>query len=121
MATDSRREYDSHGGRASGLLCRIFHEISLVLSDRLPGALLRRMFFVTGGYHRYFSHRSFKTSRFFQFIIALIATMSTQKGVSGGPRIIAITTAIRIPKKTCIRRAGGFSVVAYRLDSIESL
>jgi stearoyl-CoA desaturase (delta-9 desaturase) len=40
-----------------------------------------RMFFVTGGYHRYFSHRSYKTSRVFQFIIALIATSSTQKGV----------------------------------------
>jgi stearoyl-CoA desaturase (delta-9 desaturase) len=40
-----------------------------------------RMFFVTAGYHRYFSHRSFKTSRAFQFIIALMATSSTQKGV----------------------------------------
>ena len=28
-----------------------------------------RMFFVTAGYHRYFSHRSFKTSRVFQFIL----------------------------------------------------
>src|SRR6185369_12770335 len=26
-----------------------------------------RMFAVTGGYHRYFAHRSYKTSRFFQF------------------------------------------------------
>src|SRR6202046_4017101 len=40
-----------------------------------------RMFCVTAGYHRYFSHRSFKTSRVFQFIIALIATTATQKGV----------------------------------------
>jgi stearoyl-CoA desaturase (delta-9 desaturase) len=40
-----------------------------------------RMFFVTAGYHRYFSHRSYKTSRAFQFIIALVATSSTQKGV----------------------------------------
>ncbi len=40
-----------------------------------------RMFFVTAGYHRYFSHRSFKTSRIFQFLMALIATTSTQKGV----------------------------------------
>jgi len=40
-----------------------------------------RMFFVTAGYHRYFSHRSFKTSRFFQFVMALMATTSTQKGV----------------------------------------
>jgi len=40
-----------------------------------------RMFFVTAGYHRYFSHRSFKTSRAFQFVMAFVATMSTQKGV----------------------------------------
>ena len=40
-----------------------------------------RMLFVTGGYHRYFSHRSFKTSRVFQFLIAVGATSSVQKGV----------------------------------------
>ena len=40
-----------------------------------------RMFFVTAGYHRYFSHRSFKTSRVFQFILAFLAMTSTQKGV----------------------------------------
>jgi stearoyl-CoA desaturase (delta-9 desaturase) len=40
-----------------------------------------RMFGVTGGYHRYFSHRSYKTSRFFQFILAMLAQSSTQKNV----------------------------------------
>lgn len=40
-----------------------------------------RMFFVTGGYHRYFSHRAFKTSRFFQFVLAGGAQSSFQKGV----------------------------------------
>ncbi len=40
-----------------------------------------RMFGVTGGYHRYFSHRSFRTSRWFQFVLALLATSSAQKGV----------------------------------------
>jgi stearoyl-CoA desaturase (delta-9 desaturase) len=40
-----------------------------------------RMFFVTAGYHRYFAHRSYKTSRWFQFVIAFIAVSSTQKGV----------------------------------------
>jgi stearoyl-CoA desaturase (delta-9 desaturase) len=40
-----------------------------------------RMFFVTAGYHRYFSHRTFKTSRFFQLVLALGAMSSSQKGV----------------------------------------
>jgi stearoyl-CoA desaturase (Delta-9 desaturase) len=39
-----------------------------------------RMFAVTAGYHRYFAHRSFKTSRVFQFILAFIGTSCTQKG-----------------------------------------
>ncbi len=40
-----------------------------------------RMFFVTGGYHRYFSHRTFKTSRWFQLVLAFLAQTSAQKGV----------------------------------------
>ena len=40
-----------------------------------------RMFFITAGYHRYFSHRSFQTSRVFSFVMALIGTTATQKGV----------------------------------------
>src|SRR5918996_1681295 len=39
-----------------------------------------RMFFVTGAYHRYFSHRSYKTSRWFQFLLALGASFTAQKG-----------------------------------------
>lgn len=40
-----------------------------------------RMFFVCTAYHRYFSHRTFKTGRTFQFLMALAATTSAQKGV----------------------------------------
>ena len=40
-----------------------------------------RMFGVTAGYHRYFSHRAFATSRAFQFVLALIAQSSLQKSV----------------------------------------
>ena len=39
-----------------------------------------RMFWITGGYHRYFSHKSYKTSRWFQFVIAFMAQTSAQKG-----------------------------------------
>ncbi len=40
-----------------------------------------RMFFVTGGYHRYFSHRSYKTSRGFQLVLAFAAVATVQRGV----------------------------------------
>ncbi len=40
-----------------------------------------RMFFVTASYHRYFSHRAFKTSRWFQAFLAFAAQTSAQKGV----------------------------------------
>lgn len=39
-----------------------------------------RMFAITAGYHRYFSHRAFKTNRVFQFILAFLAQTSAQKG-----------------------------------------
>jgi len=39
-----------------------------------------RMFGITGGYHRYFSHRSYKTSRFLQFCLAWLGCTSAQMG-----------------------------------------
>lgn len=39
------------------------------------------MFFITAGYHRYFSHRSFKLDRFPQFLLAFLAMASAQKGI----------------------------------------
>jgi stearoyl-CoA desaturase (delta-9 desaturase) len=40
-----------------------------------------RMWAITAGYHRYFSHRSYKTSRVFQFLIAFLGQSSAQRGV----------------------------------------
>ena len=39
-----------------------------------------RMFAITGFYHRYFSHRSFSTSRFMQFLMAAAGNSSVQRG-----------------------------------------
>ena len=39
-----------------------------------------RMFAITGFYHRYFSHRTFRTSRVLQFVFALIGASSVQRG-----------------------------------------
>ena len=40
-----------------------------------------RMFGVTGGYHRYFSHRSYQLGRISQFCMAFLAQTSGQKGI----------------------------------------
>lgn len=39
-----------------------------------------RMFAITAGYHRYFSHKSYKVNRFVQFCLAWIGASSVQKG-----------------------------------------
>ncbi|MBS2013130.1 MAG: acyl-CoA desaturase [Deltaproteobacteria bacterium] len=44
------------------------------------GLYYLRIFGVTGGYHRYFSHRTYRTSRAFQFFLACLAQSSLQKG-----------------------------------------
>ncbi len=43
--------------------------------------LFVRVLGITAGYHRYFSHRTYKTSRPFQLVLAFIAQTSSQKGV----------------------------------------
>jgi stearoyl-CoA desaturase (delta-9 desaturase) len=35
---------------------------------------------ITAGYHRYFAHRSYKTSRWFQFVLACLGCTALQKG-----------------------------------------
>lgn len=39
-----------------------------------------RMFGITGGYHRYFSHRTYQTSQWFQFILACLGASALQGG-----------------------------------------
>jgi stearoyl-CoA desaturase (Delta-9 desaturase) len=40
-----------------------------------------RMFAIGAGYHRYFSHRAYATSRAFQFVLALMSQSAAQKSV----------------------------------------
>ncbi len=59
----------------------IFTGISLraaVLGAALYGV---RIFAIGAGYHRYFAHRAFRTSRVFQFVLAFLAQTSAQRGV----------------------------------------
>ena len=39
-----------------------------------------RMFGLTAGYHRYFCHKAFRTTRVFQFVLAWLGTSAAQKG-----------------------------------------
>lgn len=58
-----------------------FTEFSWTAVALCFGLFFVRMFGITAGYHRYFSHRSFKTGRGFQFVLAVLGTLSVQKGV----------------------------------------
>jgi stearoyl-CoA desaturase (delta-9 desaturase) len=40
-----------------------------------------RIFAIGAGYHRYFSHRAYTTSRVFQFVLAFVAQSTTQKSI----------------------------------------
>jgi stearoyl-CoA desaturase (delta-9 desaturase) len=40
-----------------------------------------RIFAIGAGYHRYFSHRAYSTSRAFQLVLAVLAQSSAQKSV----------------------------------------
>jgi stearoyl-CoA desaturase (delta-9 desaturase) len=54
------------------------HTTDLIIA---AGLYALRMFGVTAGYHRYFAHRSFKTSRGFAFFLAFLAQSSAQRGI----------------------------------------
>jgi len=45
------------------------------------GSYVLRMFAITAGYHRYFSHRTYKMNRINQFLMAWLGSTSIQKGV----------------------------------------
>jgi stearoyl-CoA desaturase (delta-9 desaturase) len=54
--------------------------VSLVDVLLCVGLYFVRMFAITGGYHRYFAHRSYKTSRAFQFLLGGVGCTAMQGG-----------------------------------------
>jgi stearoyl-CoA desaturase (delta-9 desaturase) len=56
--------------------------VAVTWQDWLLCAVLyvTRMFFITAGYHRYFSHRSYRMGRVAQFLMAFGGTAAVQKG-----------------------------------------
>jgi stearoyl-CoA desaturase (delta-9 desaturase) len=63
-----------------GCLGVLWVGVSPVAAWTAVGLYFIRMFAITAGYHRYFSHRSFETSRVFQFILAVLANSAAQRG-----------------------------------------
>ncbi len=61
-------------------LLAIFTGVSTTALVLLAVTFWGRMFFITGGYHRYFAHRTFRTGRVFQFILAFGGNTAVQKG-----------------------------------------
>jgi len=66
-----------HLGAIAGIALLGFSWSGLLLAI---ACYLPRIFVVTGVYHRYFSHRSYKTSRWFQLVLATLGTAVGQKG-----------------------------------------
>ena len=63
-----------------GTAVAIYRGVSWSLVGLAVGTYYLRMFAITAAYHRYFSHRAYKTSRVFQFLLAFLGTTATQKG-----------------------------------------
>ncbi|WP_437295038.1 acyl-CoA desaturase [Sorangium sp. So ce426] len=63
-----------------GTVVAIVRGATWKLAALAAATYLVRMFAITAVYHRYFSHRSYKTSRGLQFLLALLGTTATQKG-----------------------------------------
>lgn len=63
-----------------GCFAAIWTGVSWIAAVTCLALYVARMFAITGGFHRYFAHRTYKTSRLFQFLIALLGTASAQKG-----------------------------------------
>jgi stearoyl-CoA desaturase (delta-9 desaturase) len=67
-------------GIHAGCLLALWVGVSWIAVASCLVLYLVRMFAITGAYHRYFSHRSYKTGRVFQFLLACLGASSAQKG-----------------------------------------
>jgi stearoyl-CoA desaturase (delta-9 desaturase) len=61
-------------------LLAFFTEVGALEIGLCLGLFWLRLFGITGAYHRYFSHKTFKTSRPFQLLLAILGCSAVQKG-----------------------------------------
>ena len=62
-------------------LAAVFTGVTWTALALCIGLYWLRIFAIGAGYHRYFAHRAFTTSRWFQFVLAILAQSSAQKSV----------------------------------------
>jgi stearoyl-CoA desaturase (delta-9 desaturase) len=67
------------GVHAACLAVVVFPPTAALVTLAASGYVIR-MWAVTAGYHRYFAHRSYKTSRGFQFVLAVLGGTAMQQG-----------------------------------------
>lgn len=65
-----------HAGAAASLLTGV----SWAAAVACLAAVVIRLFGITAGYHRYLSHRSYRTGRVFQFVLAFLGAAAGQNG-----------------------------------------
>jgi stearoyl-CoA desaturase (delta-9 desaturase) len=87
--SDSRERLIPYSRRRNRISFWLIHAfcIPAFWTDASPAAIavclgffLTRLFAITGWYHRYFSHHSFRTTRSVQFAFAFLGCMAAQKG-----------------------------------------
>ena len=71
---------------------------------------LIRMFAITGFYHRYFSHKAFRTHRFWQFIFGALGNASVSGPSTGSLNLNCPSGASPVPE------AGGCGTVSLQCD-----
>ena len=88
MSNTDKRSHGYHFGAVSlfillhlGVAAVYFYPPTPRSLAWLAATYALRMFGVTAGYHRYFSHRSYRLGRVAQFLMAFLAQTSAQKGV----------------------------------------
>lgn len=91
--TEAQSDHLDHDGRSLNIvrvvpfialhvlcLLAIFTGVSSFAIAFAVGFFFLRMFAITGFYHRYFAHRTFRTNRGWQFVFAVLGCSAAQRG-----------------------------------------
>ena len=106
---------------AGAVVLPFFTTFSWNLVALAIGLYLVRMFAITGGYHRYFSHRSFQTSRAFQFALAAWGRPRAEGAALVGRPSPAPPQAPRPARRHALARAAWLHLGPRGLDPLRRL